>query len=128
MLQHPYCIFLHRKIVEGGLINLLGDIGWGLKQVPPLVLDSLDTTNCVSLAQGLKAKNCAQVGVGCKEIRDHVAAHCKDHTFPLILGGDHCISIGTVSAIKTARKDAGIVWVGLLNLPYTVPVIMYLPR
>lgn len=90
---------------------MLGDIGWGTKLVPPLHLESIDISGCGELPQGLKAKNCAQVGRGCKAIRDHVAEHCKEHTFPLILGGDHCISIGTISAIKTARKEAGVVWV-----------------
>lgn len=82
-----------------------------MKQVPPLYLESLDDSHCGTLAPGLKAKNCAQVGIGCKAIRDHLKEHVKDRNFPLILGGDHCISIGTVSAIKEARPSAGIVWV-----------------
>jgi arginase family enzyme len=82
-----------------------------MHQVPPLFLDSIDVSGCGELAHGLKAKNCAQVGRGCKAIRDHTAEHCKPGTFPLILGGDHCISIGTISAIKKANKDTGVVWV-----------------
>jgi hypothetical protein len=82
-----------------------------MHQVPPLFLDSIDVSGCGELAPGLKAKNCAQVGRGCKAIRDHTAEHCKPGTFPLILGGDHCISIGTISAIKKAHKDTGVVWV-----------------
>ena len=79
-------------------------------QVPPLVLGSHEAAPG-EVPTGFKAKNCAQVGLGCKAIRDHVAEHCHDNNFPLILGGDHCISIGTISAIKTARKDTAVVWV-----------------
>eukprot|EP01036_Dinobryon_divergens_P034985 gene34985-45282_t len=38
------------------------------------------------------------------------------------IGGDHCISIGTISAIKRNRKNAGIVWVDAhadINTPAT---------
>lgn len=87
-----------------------------MKQVPPLFLDSLSDSDGGTLPTGFKAKNCAQVGIGCKAIRDHVNEHCTDRNFPLILGGDHCISIGTVSAIKEARPNAGIVWVCIFPL------------
>jgi hypothetical protein len=101
-----------RKIIDGGLKELLGSIGWGVKQIPPLILESsVQSNENVELPFGVKAKNCAEVGKSSKAIRDHTFEQCKDGNFPLILGGDHCIAIGTISAIKKARKDAGIVWV-----------------
>lgn len=102
---------LHRKIIDGGLKELLGGIGWGVKQLPPLYFENFDEEGLPAVPAGLKAKNCAQVGKGCKAIRDYTLTECKEGNFPLILGGDHCIAIGTISAIKEARKDAGIVWV-----------------
>ena len=51
----------------------------------------------------------------------------KDH-FPLVLGGDHSISVGTVSAIAGAAsregKKVGLLWVdahGDINTPETSP-------
>ena len=91
--------------------DLLGGIGWGVKQIPSLYFESFDEEGLPPVPAGLKAKNCAQVGKGCKAIKDYILEECNDGNFPLILGGDHCIAIGTISAIKEARKDAGIVWV-----------------
>lgn len=88
------------------------------------MLDPIDITGCGEMPKGLKAKNCAHVGRGCRSIRDHVADHCKDHNFPLILGGDHCISIGTISAIKTARPKTGIVWVSPTRGATTSPLMV----
>ena len=35
----------------------------------------------------------------------------KNDDFSLILGGDHCIPIGTLPALMKLRPDTGIVWV-----------------
>ena len=82
-----------------------------MNHIPPLVIESFTNATTHVVPSGMKAKNCMQVGKGCEAIYKHTRDHCKDKNFPLILGGDHCISIGTISAIKEARKDVGIVWV-----------------
>lgn len=101
--------FLLRTLIENGLINLLGDIGWRWKQLPPLIVD--DSNSSLILDPEINAKNCFQVGLCSKTIMDHVKPECEGDNFPLILGGDHCISIGTISAIKSARKNTAVVWV-----------------
>jgi arginase len=101
-------------MLDAGLKGMLGELGWKVQQPPALVLNSIKVSGKVEVPKGLKAKNCELVGNGCKAIHDHVTEHCTEKNFPLILGGDHCIAIGTISAIKKARKDAGIVWVRLL--------------
>lgn len=58
-----------------------------------------------------KAKNCYEVGNVCKLIEKKIVGELSNENFPLILGGDHCISIGTISAIKKLRGNVGIVWV-----------------
>ncbi|GBG29097.1 Arginase [Hondaea fermentalgiana] len=73
--------------------------------------------------QGL-AKNCFTVGKGLKKIHDRVYEAAKEKEFALILGGDHSLSAGSVSAILRARPDTGIIWVdahGDLNTPETSP-------
>lgn len=59
-----------------------------------------------------------------KEIQHRVKDIIADDRFPLIIGGDHSISIGTVSAINEAFHDIGVIWYdahGDLNRPETSP-------
>jgi arginase len=100
-------------MIDAGLGKMLGSIGWGADHVTPLVIETSAAPEGV-LPTGFKAKNCSRVGSGCEAIYQHTKAHCGVGNFPLILGGDHCISIGTISAIKEARKDAAIVWVSII--------------
>jgi len=73
----------------------------------------------------LNAKNCLHVGMVTELIRDHITPECTPSNFPLILGGDHCISIGTISAIKKARPNAAVVWVSYsLQKPSYMPNVM----
>jgi len=60
----------------------------------------------------------------CEKVRKVMA---KNH-FPLILGGDHSIAVGTISGIaahcKSKRKRLGVLWVdahGDMNTPATSP-------
>ena len=94
--------------MEAGLPKLLGNIGWNVEQIPQIVIESRDTNKSY---EGLNVKNCLQVGHGSEIIKQEVGKQCSAGIFPLILGGDHCISIGTISAIKEKRKDTAVIWV-----------------
>lgn len=59
-----------------------------------------------------------------KEIQARVRTIMEQDRFPLVLGGDHSISIGTVSAINEQYGDIGVIWYdahGDLNTPETSP-------
>ena len=105
----------HRAIISSGLPRLLGDIGWRVKQLEAFQVDTFRNVQTKSVS---KAKNCFEVGKVSQLIAQRVLGECTNETFPLILGGDHCISIGTISAIKRNRKNAGIVWVTNIKLQF----------
>lgn len=110
------------KLLSGGLKTLLGDLGWRIKISDPLIFTNTkpDPTNYSSI----NAKNCPEVGKGCEYIYNSVKQEIENDSFPLILGGDHCISIGTVPAIKTFDPNAAVVWVDAhadINTPETSP-------
>ncbi len=94
--------------MEAGLPKLLGNIGWRVEQIPPIVIDSRENE---SVNDPKNVKNCFQVGHVSEIIQKEVMKQCIPNNFPLILGGDHCISIGTISAIKEKRKDTAVIWV-----------------
>ena len=82
---------------------------------PPLHIP----TNGITLGN---AKNCAEVGYVCEKVFHVVKQHAETDNFVLILGGDHCIPIGTIPGLVSARKNTAVVWVDAhadLNIPLT---------
>jgi arginase len=61
----------------------------------------------------------------CEELADVVAEVVKQGSFPLVLGGDHSIAMGTIAGIARARgKAPGVIWVdahGDINTPLSSP-------
>lgn len=70
-----------------------------------------------------RAKYLAEVRELCVQLEETVAETLADGTFPLVLGGDHSIAIGSVRG--SARDgDIGVVWFdahGDFNTPATTP-------
>jgi arginase len=61
----------------------------------------------------------------CDELADIVHGVVVQGSFPLVLGGDHSIAMGTIAGIARARgKAPGVIWVdahGDINTPLTSP-------
>jgi arginase len=61
----------------------------------------------------------------CDELADIVQNVVAQGSFPLVLGGDHSIAMGTIAGIARARgKAPGVIWVdahGDINTPLTSP-------
>ena len=59
------------------------------------------------------AKNIDQIGRTCEDICNTMTNYISENPedFHLILGGDHCIPIGTIPALVSKRPNTGIIWV-----------------
>jgi arginase len=68
------------------------------------------------------AKNMFEVGVGTHQLAQLVASTLRDSKqFPLILGGDHSIGIGSLAGILEVHPDVGVLWIDAhadINTPY----------
>ena len=108
---------------EHGLNALLAASGYRIIVEPDIV--STDFTAAFregATGEQLNARNCEEVGSVCEKIYGRVKEHAETDNFLLILGGDHCIPIGTIPAIMSARKNTGVVWVDAhadINIPAT---------
>ncbi|MFB6207554.1 MAG: arginase [Haloglomus sp.] len=72
---------------------------------------------------GERAKFLEETREVCTALADEVAATLGDDRFPLVLGGDHSIAIGSLSGAARDR-DLGVVWFdahGDFNTPSTTP-------
>ena len=66
------------------------------------------------------AKNNLLVGQGTQILADLVEEKLLQGRFPLILGGDHSIGIGSLAGVLRARPNTGVIWVDAhadLNTP-----------
>ncbi len=95
--------------MESGLKKVLSEVGWEVSELPALSFDQKrEDLNHPAVPH---ARNAAKVGAASRVIRDTVASVCEEDTFPLILGGDHCVAIGTISGVKSKRPNNAVVWV-----------------
>lgn len=79
---------------------------------------------CPSQVGDENLKNLTSVVEASLSVKESVIRMLNDGVFPLILGGDHSISIGTLAAINDSKKNIGVIWYdahGDLNIPETSP-------
>jgi arginase len=77
----------------------------------------------VELADGGRAYYLKEVSQICQEIYDEITAQLKPEECGIFLGGDHSMSIGTVSAVAKP-ESIGVLWVDAhadMNSPRTTP-------
>jgi arginase len=71
-----------------------------------------------------RAKYLPQIEAACQELRKKVAKSVSAGHFPLVLGGDHSIAVGTIAGLLDARQSVSVFWVdahGDVNTPDTSP-------
>jgi arginase len=102
-----------------------------LRELGHSVVDEgdLDIKNIEELKVGdVRARFLAEIARASRQVAAKVGRIIERGQFPLVLGGDHSISVGTVSGIVTAaresRKKIGLLWIdahGDINTPDTSP-------
>ena len=71
-----------------------------------------------------RAKYADLIETTCAVLRDRVAQIACADGFPLVLGGDHSIAMGTVAGLLDAWGEVGVLWIdahGDINTPETSP-------
>jgi arginase len=71
-----------------------------------------------------RAKFDELIETACVELRARVAQIAGAGHFPLVLGGDHSIAMGSVAGLLDAWGDVGVLWIdahGDINTPETSP-------
>mmetsp|Transcript_39646 Transcript_39646/g.71402 ORF Transcript_39646/g.71402 Transcript_39646/m.71402 type:complete len:385 (-) Transcript_39646:716-1870(-) len=108
---------------EQGLVQDLTNLGWRVEDIPDLDFSTIcaQARNAnPSIHSNPNAKHSLEVGSGTKVLADLVESKLKLGRFPLILGGDHSIGIGSLAGILRAKPETGVIWVDAhadLNIP-----------
>ncbi|CAI4862617.1 CRB_1a_G0055010.mRNA.1.CDS.1 [Saccharomyces cerevisiae] len=108
-------------MLKHGLQTSIEDLGWSTELEPSmdeaqfvgkLKMEKDSTTGGSSvMIDGVKAKRADLVGEATKLVYNSVSKVVQANRFPLTLGGDHSIAIGTVSAVLDKYPDAGLLWI-----------------
>ena len=103
---------------------MLSSLGWRVKEEPALDFDEIKVQRPPASAMNNGAKNSLIVGEGTQRLAKVVEKTVGNGEFPLILGGDHSIGLGSLAALLKARPNVGIIWVDAhadLNTPDSSP-------
>ena len=123
------------QLRQSGLISKLQQLSWQVKDSGNLpfdayISDALKAPETLSKRQEAlqtfhgNAKNMFEVGIGTHQLAQLVASTLQDATtpqFPLILGGDHSIAIGSLAGLLQVHPDLGVLWIDAhadINTPY----------
>lgn len=103
-----------------GVVEKLRKIGYDVKDEG----DILANRPISPLSDGVKLRFLDEVTRVNTELCDKVSEVMEEGRFPLILGGDHSIAIGTIAGVTQHKKNLGVIWFdahGDINTEETSP-------
>lgn len=95
-----------QHLLEAGLLNVLKEIGWKAEFEQHLEFPQPASDEPIGLV-----KNPRHVSASARTVYEKVAAAAKQGKFPLTIGGDHSIAIGTVAGVQAQYPDACVIWI-----------------
>lgn len=103
-----------------GVTERLENIGYDVKDEGDIVAIKPINPN----TEGTNLKNLDEVTRVNQELCDKVSAAMGEGRFPLVIGGDHSIAIGTIAGVAQHKKNLGVIWFdahGDINTAETSP-------
>ena len=90
-----------------GLVQMLEELGYEVRDkgdvIPPL--DGMSRRGMLHYDQVVETN---------RQIYEHVKESLEEERFPIVLGGDHCVAAGSISAIAKhyePQGEIGIIWI-----------------
>lgn len=95
-----------QHLLDAGLLDTLKTLGWN-----PEFEGHLNFPRPASDPPIGVVKNARYVSATTKIVYEKVAEACQQGKFPLTIGGDHSIAIGTVAGVQQKYPDACVIWI-----------------
>ena len=105
-----------------GLIERLKNIGHSVEDKGNIAVPSIEVEKFKGEQEGLRNLN--EIIEVSENLSNAVSNSIKRQAFPLIIGGDHSIAIGSISGVSQHYKNLGVIWYdahGDLNIPEESP-------
>lgn len=103
-----------------GVVERLENLGYEIKDEGDILVSS----EMSHFDENTNLKNLTEVVEVSSQLSDKVQEVLTNKRFPLVLGGDHSIAIGTLAGLATTYKNLGVIWYDAhadLNTPETSP-------
>lgn len=105
-----------------GIEERIKAIGLSVKDSGNIAVPKLDLEKFNSEQEGLR--NIEEIIETSNILSDAVSTSIEHNHFPLVLGGDHSIAIGSISGVSKHYENLGVIWYdahGDLNVPEESP-------
>lgn len=105
-----------------GLVERLKNIGHSVEDKGNISVPAVDVEKFKGKQEGLRNLN--EIIEVSENLSNAVSSSIKNQAFPLIIGGDHSIAIGSISGVSQHYENLGIIWYdahGDLNIPEESP-------
>ncbi|WP_046180786.1 arginase [Domibacillus tundrae] len=105
----------------GGLYERLTDLGYAVHDKGDITVDILENAE---QSDASNLKNLESVTEASECLAGRIEQTITDGHFPLVLGGDHSIALGTLAGVAKKHKNLGVIWYdahGDLNTAATSP-------
>lgn len=105
-----------------GLQERLENLGMNVQDIGNIDVPAIDLKKFNSEQQGLR--NYDEIKSVSNVLSEKVEQTIVNHRFPLVLGGDHSIAVGSISGISKHYENLGVIWYdahGDLNIPEESP-------
>ena len=105
-----------------GLVERLKNIGHSVEDKGDIAVPAVDVEKFKGKQEGLRNLN--EIIEVSENLSNAVSSSIKNQAFPLIIGGDHSIAIGSISGVSQLYENLGIIWYdahGDLNIPEESP-------
>eukprot|EP00455_Lapot_gusevi_P002333 TRINITY_DN1091_c0_g1_i3.p1 TRINITY_DN1091_c0_g1~~TRINITY_DN1091_c0_g1_i3.p1 ORF type:complete len:354 (+),score=111.54 TRINITY_DN1091_c0_g1_i3:74-1063(+) len=93
-------------IRKAGVVSRIAKEGWRIEDTGDLKFPHVS-----AVVDPPNLKHAVHVGSFNEVLHNQAYDHAKNGKFTLVMGGDHSIAIGSISAILRARPDVGVIWV-----------------
>src|SRR2546423_39851 len=103
-----------------GLNDRLHMLGYSVHDIGNLVVPQPESYP----SGNLKVKYLEPIVQVCNELANIVTNSLQENEFPLIVGGDHSIALGSITGVARVRKNIGVIWIdahGDFNTDETSP-------
>lgn len=103
-----------------GLEERLKQLGYSVKDLGNVAVHTPETLSVVHE----KLRYLAEVTQVCENLYKNVKQILEGGHIPIVLGGDHSISMGSLAGVSAVKKSFGVIWFdahGDMNTPETTP-------
>ena len=108
-----------------GIHRQISNLGYNIKDYGNITTRDIDQHNNRDFPENPKLRHLESIIESCQKLKETVAMAIDDGCMPLVLGGDHSLTIGTLAGMRKLHNGkTGIIYIdahGDFNIPETSP-------